>query len=119
MRRTHTCGALRAEHEGTAVLLQGWVQRRRDLGGLVFLDLRDREGLTQVVVEPGAAAAFAAAQALRSEYVVEVRGVVRARPEAQRSERLATGAIERPVAFGNNDRPGVMLAGAMESYVRR
>jgi aspartyl-tRNA synthetase len=85
---------LRAEHEGTTVLLQGWVHRRRDLGGLVFLDLRDREGLTQVVVEPEAAAAFAAAQALRSEYVVEVRGVVRARPEAQRSERLATGAVE-------------------------
>ena len=94
MRRTHTCGALRAEHEGTAVLLQGWVHRRRDLGGLVFVELRDRAGLTQVVVEPAAADAFAVAQGVRSEYVVEVRGTVRARPEAQRSAKLATGAVE-------------------------
>ena len=94
MRRTHTCGALRAEHEGTTVLLQGWVHRRRDLGGLVFFDLRDRAGLTQVVVEPDASAAFAVAQGLRSEFVVEVHGTVRTRPEAQRSAKLATGAIE-------------------------
>ncbi len=94
MKRTHTCGALRAEHAGDRVVLQGWVQRRRDLGGLVFLDLRDREGLTQVVVEPDAADAFAVAQALRHEYVIEVHGTVRARPASQRSAKLATGEVE-------------------------
>ncbi|MBW6454300.1 MAG: aspartate--tRNA ligase [Trueperaceae bacterium] len=95
MRRTHTCGALRADHEGEAVILQGWVHRRRDLGGLIFLDLRDRDGMTQVVVEPAAGdAAFATAGSLRSEWVVEIEGAVRLRPEGQRSDRLATGAVE-------------------------
>ncbi len=94
MRRTHTCGALRAENAGERVVLQGWVQRRRDLGGLVFLDVRDREGLTQVVVEPDAVDAFAAAEALRHEYVVEVHGTVRTRPDSQRSAKLATGEVE-------------------------
>jgi len=79
--------------------LQGWVNRRRDLGGVVFIDLRDREGLTQVVVEPpedagNAGAPFAAAQAVRSEFVVEVEGEVRLRPESQRSARTATGDVE-------------------------
>jgi aspartyl-tRNA synthetase len=87
------CGTLRAAHEGQAVTLKGWVNRRRDLGGLVFLDLRDRSGLVQVVVEPGSNA-FKTAERLRSEFVVEVTGRVRARPEGQRSERLATGAVE-------------------------
>jgi aspartyl-tRNA synthetase len=87
------CGTLRAVHEGQAVTLKGWVNRRRDLGGLVFLDLRDRSGLVQVVVEPGSGA-FKTAERLRSEFVVEVTGRVRARPEGQRSERLATGAVE-------------------------
>ena len=94
MRRTHTCGALRASDDRHAVVLQGWVHRRRDLGGLVFLELRDRDGITQVVVEPDADAAFAAATRLRSEWVVEVGGRVRTRPEAQRSARLATGDVE-------------------------
>ncbi len=95
MRRTHTCGALRAEHEGEAVVLQGWVHRRRDLGGLIFLDLRDRSGLTQVVIDPDAGSdVFAAATALRSEWVVEVAGAVRLRPSGQRSDRLATGDVE-------------------------
>ncbi len=94
MRRTHTCGELRAPDVGARVTLQGWVNRRRDLGGLVFLDLRDRYGLTQVVVEPGAAAAFEVAEGMRNEFVVEVTGVVRARPDAQRNPRLATGEVE-------------------------
>ena len=95
MRRTHTCGALRADHEGEAVILQGWVHRRRDLGGLIFLDLRDRDGMTQVVVEPAAGATgFATATSLRSEWVVEIEGAVRMRPEGQRSDRLATGDVE-------------------------
>ena len=95
MRRTHSCGALRADHEGEAVILQGWVHRRRDLGGLIFLDLRDREGMTQVVVEPDVGAStFATASSLRSEWVVEIQGAVRLRPEGQRSDRLATGDVE-------------------------
>jgi len=96
MRRTHTCGALRAEHIGQRVVLQGWLQRRRDLGGLIFLDLRDREGITQVVVEPlgESPAAFAVAERLRNEWVVEIHGRVRARPAEQVSDRLATGAVE-------------------------
>ncbi len=94
MRRTHHCAALRATDAGQRVLLQGWVHRRRDLGGLVFIDLRDREGLTQVVVEPEAQSAFAVASALRSEFVVEIAGLVRARPQAQVNERMATGGVE-------------------------
>lgn len=94
MERTHECGALRPEHQGSAVVLQAWVNRRRDLGGLIFLDLRDRSGLVQAVVEPDNSAAFAIAEGVRSEYVVEVHGSVRLRPEGQRSDRLASGAVE-------------------------
>jgi aspartyl-tRNA synthetase len=94
MERTHECGALRAEHQGNAVVLQGWINRRRDLGGLVFIDLRDRTGLVQAVVEPDNSSSFAVAESVRSEYVVQVRGAVRLRPEGQRSDRLATGEIE-------------------------
>jgi len=96
MHRTHTCGALRAEHIGEMVVLQGWVQRRRDLGGLIFLDLRDREGITQVVVAPSAGdgTPFQTAERLRSEWVVEITGHVRARPSDQVSHRSASGAVE-------------------------
>lgn len=94
MVRTHDCGALRLSDDGASVVLQGWVNRRRDLGGLVFIDLRDRYGVTQVVVEPDARAAFATASALRSEYVVQVAGVVRARPQGQRAGRSATRDVE-------------------------
>ena len=76
--RTHTCGELRRAHVGQAVVLCGWAHRRRDLGGLVFIDLRDRHGLTQIVVR-GDSAAAEAAQRVRSEYVLQVRGVVHAR----------------------------------------
>ena len=94
MKRTHMCGELRRENAGQEVRLQGWVNRRRDLGGLVFLDLRDRSGLVQIVVDPEEADAFAAAERLRSEFVVEIVGEVRLRPEDQRSERMATGEVE-------------------------
>ncbi len=93
MKRSHYCGLLRQNDIGCRVSLQGWVNRRRDLGGLIFIDLRDREGLIQVVVEPESPA-FSLAQSTRSEYVIELTGTVRERPEAQRSERLATGNIE-------------------------
>ena len=88
------CGEARRENAGQEVRLQGWVNRRRDLGGLIFLDLRDRSGLVQIVVDPEQAEAFAAAERLRSEFVVEITGEVRLRPEDQRSERMATGEVE-------------------------
>ncbi|MEZ4608143.1 MAG: amino acid--tRNA ligase-related protein, partial [Deinococcales bacterium] len=93
MKRSHYCGQLRAEDATKKVCLQGWVNRRRDLGGLIFLDLRDREGMVQVVIEPGTAA-FSTAEKVRSEYVLELSGVVRERPASQRSSRLATGGVE-------------------------
>ena len=94
--RTHRCGALRAEHVGQRVRLGGWVHRRRDLGGIVFLDLRDRDGIVQVAVGPGwaPAAALAAAQAAGSETVVVVEGEVVARPAAMKNPDLATGDVE-------------------------
>src|SRR5690625_1632831 len=94
MQRTHYCGALRTDDEGKEVTLQGWVNRRRDLGGLIFLDLRDREGIVQAVVEPDNRYAFEVAERVRSEYVVQVTGTVRLRPEEQRTDRLPTGQVE-------------------------
>ena len=94
-KRTHGCGALRAEHIGQVVTLMGWAFRRRDHGGLIFIDVRDREGLTQCVFNPAeAAAAHGRAEAVRGEYVVAVRGTVAARPAGTENPRLATGAIE-------------------------
>jgi aspartyl-tRNA synthetase len=94
--RTHLCGALRAEHAGTAVRLGGWVHRARDLGGLVFVDLRDRAGLVQVSFDPSAIGAALAAQAgaLGAETVVLIEGVVAARPGAMRNPEMATGDVE-------------------------
>ncbi|MGQ0571149.1 MAG: aspartate--tRNA ligase [Armatimonadota bacterium] len=95
--RTHMCGELRAEHIGAKVRLAGWVQRRRDLGGLIFLDLRDREGVVQVVLnpaEPESAAAVTVAEAIRAEYVVRVEGAVERRPQGTANSRLATGEVE-------------------------
>jgi len=94
--RTHRCGALRTEHVGQRVRLGGWVHRRRDLGGIVFLDLRDRDGIVQVAVGPGwaSADAIAAAQAVGSETVVVVEGEVVARPAAMKNAELATGDVE-------------------------
>ncbi|MEM6430881.1 MAG: aspartate--tRNA ligase [Deinococcota bacterium] len=94
MKRTHYCGDMRAEHDGQEVRLQGWVNRRRDLGGLIFLDLRDRAGLLQVVIDPDNADAFNVAEQVRSEFVVDMTGQVRLRPEGQRSSKLATGDVE-------------------------
>lgn len=95
MMRTHTCGALRAEHEGETVTLCGWVRNRRDHGGLLFLDLRDRYGVTQVVVEPSAdEAARSAAERARLEWVVRATGTVRVRPEENRNPDRLTGDVE-------------------------
>jgi aspartyl-tRNA synthetase len=90
-----TCGALRLDNVGKEVELRGWVNRRRDLGGLIFIDLRDRYGLTQVVFNPEIArVAHQAASDVRNEYVLEVQGYVRERPEGTRNPKLPTGDIE-------------------------
>lgn len=91
MRRTHYAGSLRETHVGEEVVLEGWVNRRRDLGGLIFLDLRDREGLVQLVAHPHSPA-YATAERVRPEWVVRAKGLVRLRPEP--NPRLATGRVE-------------------------
>ncbi|HLH27033.1 MAG TPA: aspartate--tRNA ligase [Chloroflexota bacterium] len=95
MRRTHTCGELRLTNEGQPCLLQGWVHRRRDHGGVIFLDLRDRYGLVQVVLNPQQApAAHEAGREVRAEYVLEVEGTVTRRPEGTENPHLPTGQVE-------------------------
>jgi len=94
-RKTHSCNSLGRGHVGETVVLMGWVQRRRDHGGLIFVDLRDREGLTQVVFDPQFdAVAHEHAHSLRSEYVIAVTGTVRPRPEGMTNLKLVTGEIE-------------------------
>ncbi|RLS33449.1 MAG: aspartate--tRNA ligase [Planctomycetota bacterium] len=95
MLRSHTCGELRPEHLGESVTLCGWIDRVRDHKGVIFLDLRDRWGRTQVVIGPESPAAnLAAARLVRSEWVVLVRGTVGHRPEGTTNPKLATGGIE-------------------------
>lgn len=95
MHRTHTCGELTAAHIGQTVTLSGWVANRRDHGGVIFIDLRDRYGLTQTVYDPADnEAAWKVADTFRSEYVVKLTGTVRARPVGQENSKLVTGAIE-------------------------
>ena len=94
MLKTHTCGELNLEHAGKSVTLAGWVNRRRDHGGLIFLDLRDRFGITQVTIDSDQATAHDVAAQVRSEYVIQVIGKVAARPEGLRNPNLATGDIE-------------------------
>ncbi|MCE7525388.1 aspartate--tRNA ligase [Alloalcanivorax xenomutans] len=92
--RSHYCGDLRASHDGETVELCGWVHRRRDHGGVIFLDVRDRTGLVQVVFDPDTVDAFALADKVRGEYVLKITGRVRLRDEAVRNPRMATGDIE-------------------------
>ncbi len=95
MRRTHSCCELGLDDVGKEVILMGWVQRRRDHGGVIFIDLRDRNGITQVVFNPDVAdAVHAKAHAIRSEFVLAVRGTVDNRPEGMVNPKLKTGAIE-------------------------
>ena len=92
------CGALTASDTGKLVELDGWVHRRRDHGGLIFIDVRDRSGLTQVTFDPSQAEVFARAETLRSEDVVRVRGTVRRRPAGTENAKIATGEVEVPAA---------------------
>ena len=91
--RTHTCGELRSSHVGETVRLSGWVHRVRDHGGLLFIDLRDHYGLTQVVADPDSPA-FGAAEKVRAEWVIRVDGVVKARTPETVNPSLPTGAVE-------------------------
>jgi aspartyl-tRNA synthetase len=92
--RTHYCGQVNEQLLGASVAVAGWVHRRRDHGGVIFVDLRDREGLVQVVFHPEQQAIFADAEKLRHEFVVRVRGTVRARPDGTVNPALASGRVE-------------------------
>ncbi len=94
MMRSHYCGQLNESLEGQEITLCGWVHRRRDHGGVIFLDIRDREGLAQVVFDPDRAETFAKADRVRSEYVVKITGKVRLRPAGAQNANMASGAIE-------------------------
>ncbi|MFZ7266559.1 aspartate--tRNA ligase [Avibacterium avium] len=94
MMRTHYCGALNRSNIGQEVTLSGWVNKRRDLGGLIFIDLRDREGIVQVCFDPKYQEALTAAADLRNEFCVQIKGEVIARPENQINKNMATGEVE-------------------------
>jgi aspartyl-tRNA synthetase len=92
--RSHFCGQLNPSLIGETVRLCGWVNSRRDHGGVIFVDLRDREGLAQIVFDPDHAQAFAAAEGVRSEYVLRITGMVRQRPAGTENPHMASGAVE-------------------------
>ena len=95
LRRTHMCGELRPEHTGSQVVLLGWVNRRRDLGNVIFIDIRDRSGMTQLVFDKSAnPAVHEKASALRSEYVIAAIGKVRRRDADTVNPNIATGEVE-------------------------
>jgi aspartyl-tRNA synthetase len=93
--KSHNCGELRREHEGARVTLAGWVDRRRDHGGLIFIDLRGREGVVQVVFNPDISKqCHQIASEMRNEYVVKVSGEVALRPSGTENPQLPTGDVE-------------------------
>lgn len=119
LKRTHTCGALTAENAGQTVILNGWVDTRRDHGGLVFIDLRDRYGLTQVVFDPSAGGSLmTAAHDLRSEFVIGVKGVVSRRLDGKTNPKLKTGEIEVQATeielFNKTQTPPFEISGGSE-----
>ncbi|MFT7246795.1 MAG: aspartyl-tRNA synthetase, partial [Candidatus Azotimanducaceae bacterium] len=92
--RSHYCGQIRDSHVGDEVSLCGWVHRRRDHGGVIFLDMRDHEGIVQVVFDPDTAESFALADQVRNEFVLNIKGKVRPRDKAAINPKMSTGAIE-------------------------
>jgi aspartyl-tRNA synthetase len=94
MMRTHYCGQLNREHIGQTVILCGWAHRRRDHGGVIFIDLRDREGMAQIVIDPDTKEAFAIAESVRNEFVLKIVCKVRARPEGTVNPNIPTGEVE-------------------------
>src|SRR5437588_12952436 len=96
MKRTHHCNELRPAHVGQIITLSGWVHSRRDLGGLIFIDVRDREGRTQTVFDPSdlPKPMFEQASTMRSECVVRISGKVRPRPPGTNNLKIATGEVE-------------------------
>jgi aspartyl-tRNA synthetase len=117
-KRTHYCGDLRRDHIGQIVVLKGWVHRRRDHGGLIFIDLRDRTGLCQVVLNPETMNRddFDKAHALRNEYVLAVEGCVNARPEGTVNPNIATGEIEVPANHFELLNPAAPLPFRLDEY---
>ncbi|HEX7593870.1 MAG TPA: aspartate--tRNA ligase [Anaerolineae bacterium] len=119
MLKTHTCGELRKEHIGQTVTLAGWAHRRRDHGGLIFIDLRDHFGLTQIVFNPVVSAdAHAVASTVRAEFVVRVTGQVEARPPDQENAALATGDVEvlvKSAEILNDSKPPPFLINVEEN----
>jgi aspartyl-tRNA synthetase len=92
--RTHYCGELNQENSGQEISVCGWVNRRRDHGGVIFIDLRDKKGILQVVVDPDNEALFSTAESVRNEFVLKITGLVRARPEGTNNKDMSTGEIE-------------------------
>jgi aspartyl-tRNA synthetase len=92
--RTHYCGELNQENSGQEISVCGWVNRRRDHGGVIFIDLRDKKGILQVVVDPDNKALFGTAESVRNEFVLKITGLVRARPEGTTNKDMSTGEIE-------------------------
>ena len=109
--RSHTCGALRESHVGETVRLSGWCHRIRDHGGVLFIDLRDHYGLTQVVADPDSAA-FKIAEKLRSEWVVRIDGAVRQRPEG--TTNAEEGCLSVPEFYDFIDRAAVIRVRAFD-----
>ena len=92
--RTHFCGDLNKTHVDTEVKLCGWAHRRRDHGGVIFIDLRDKKGLAQIVIDPDTPEAFKAGESIRNEFVLQVTCKVRLRPEGTVNKNLPSGEVE-------------------------
>ena len=92
--RSHYCGQINESHIDQEVILYGWMHRRRDHGGVIFIDLRDREGIAQIVYDPDIKESFETAERVRSEYVLRIKGKVRHRPEGTENPEMPTGMVE-------------------------
>ncbi len=103
--RTEYCGQLRLSHVGQQVTLCGWVNRRRDLGSLIFIDMRDREGIVQVFFDPDRAEALKLASELRNEFCIQITGTVRARDEKKRQQRDGYGRHRSAGLFADDHQP--------------